>query len=157
MAKRYTFRLETLLRLRRQREDEQKRVVAARLREIRTLQQRRQFLETEIARQTATMRDSLTATWMEVDQLKLGRHWVMRLRRGVLETDAQLTTQRAMLAQERTVLADARKDAKVLDRLKERQREAYLAEVNRREQAELDEMNVSRFARAMMKKSEDGG
>jgi len=150
MAKRYTFRLETLLRLRQQREDEKKRVVAARLREIRTLQQRRQFLETEIDRHTTDMRDSLIQQWMDVEQVKLGRHWVMHLRRGALETDAQISAQRALLALERSTLAEARKETKVLDRLKERQRVAYLSEVNRREQIELDEMNVSRFAHAVM-------
>jgi flagellar FliJ protein len=154
MAKRYRFRLEPLLRLRQQREDEQKRVVASRLRQIDALRRRQRVFEGEIDRQTDSMRRSLVDVRVDVDSLKLGRHWLVRLRRGVLEADAQIMTQRAILVQERVALAEARKDAKVLARLKERKRDAYLAEVNRREQAELDEMNVLRFAHAAMAKDE---
>lgn len=155
MAKRYTFRLETLLRLRQQREDEQKRVVAARLREIRTLRQRRHSLETEITRQTSALRQSLTEANPEMHLMKLGRHWVIRLRRGVLDADAEIAAQRAQLAQERIGLTEARRDAKVLEKLKERRHAAYRADLDRREQAELDEMNVSRFAYAETMKGDN--
>jgi len=149
MAKRYTFRLEPLLRLRRQREDEKKRAVAGRLREIGALEQRRQTLLGEIAGQTQAMRTWLSGGRLEVNDLRLGRHWLLRLQRGVLETEAQISTQRAFLAQERTQLTEARKDTKVLERLKERRRAAYLATLNRREQAETDDLNATRFAHAM--------
>lgn len=150
MAKRYKFRLETLLRLRKQQEDQQKRVVASRLREVRTLRERSQYLSTEIAHHQDQTRLSLSQARMDLDDLKLGRHWLIRLRRGVLAADAQITTQRSLLAQERADLTEARKQTKVLERLKERQRQAYLVELNRRERAELDEMNVTRFAHALL-------
>jgi flagellar export protein FliJ len=67
-----------------------------------------------------------------------------------LAADAQITAQRGMLAQERAALAEARKQTKVLERLQERQRQAYLVELNRRERAELDEMNSTRFAHALL-------
>ena len=38
MAKRFTFRFDTMLKIRQQREDEQKRVVADRLRQIRQVE-----------------------------------------------------------------------------------------------------------------------
>ena len=156
MAKRFTFRLDSLLRLRQQHEDEKKRIVAARLREIAALEHRQQTLLTEIARQTQAMREVLTAPTVVVDELKQGRHWLIRLRRGVLELDAQLAGEHAILAQERADLAEARKNTKVLERLKERQRAAYVAGVNRREQAELDEMNSMRFAHALMREEDAG-
>jgi flagellar export protein FliJ len=87
---------------------------------------------------------------MDLDELKLGRHWLIRLRRGVLAADAQITAQRGLLAQERADLTEARRQTKVLERLKERQRQAYLVELNRHERAELDEMNVTRFAHALL-------
>lgn len=150
MAKRFTFRLEALLKLRRQREDEKKRVVAARLREIATLEQRRNSLLAEIDQQTEAMRQALSAPTAELDQLKMGRHWLVRLRRGVLETDAQIKAQRTILLRERAELAEARKDTKVLERLKERQQMAYVMALNRHEQLELDEMNSLRHAHAVM-------
>ena len=156
MAKRFTFRLEALLKLRRLREDEKKRVVAARLREIATLDRRRQTLQVEIGRQTVAMRESLSTTTVDVDQFKMGRHWLVLLRRGVLEFEAQLATRRAILAQERVELAEARKQTKVLERLKERQQATHTATLNRREQMELDEMNSLRFAHAMMQEEPIG-
>jgi flagellar export protein FliJ len=150
MVKRYTFRLETLLRLRQQREDEQKRVVASRLRKIRTIEQQKEVLEARIAEQVEAMRDWLTADLIDVDQLKAGRHWMVRLRRGVLETEGAIVAHRTILAQERANLANARKDTRILERLKERQREAFFAEIERQDRAESDEMNVTRFAHAIM-------
>jgi flagellar export protein FliJ len=149
MAKQYAFRLEPLLKLRRQREDEKKLAVAGRLREIGSLEGRRQTLLGEIQGQTQAMRTWLSGGRLEVNDLRLGRHWLLRLQRGVLETEAQISTQRAFLAQERTELAEARKDTKVLERLKERRRAEYLALLNRREQIELDDLNATRFAHAM--------
>jgi flagellar protein FliJ len=150
MAKRYAFRLETLLRLRQQREDEQKRVVASRLRKIRSIEQQKQVLEVRIAEQVDAMRNLLTADRADVDELKAGRHWMVRLRCGVLEAGNAIATNRAILAQERANLANARKDTKILERLKERQREAFLAEIERQDRAESDDLNVTRFAHAAL-------
>lgn len=149
MAKRYTFRLETLLRLRQQREDEHKRIVASRLRKIRTLEGHKHVLETRIADQVESMRELLVQPQTDIDELKTGRHWMGRLRCGVLEMGAAITANRAILAQERSNLANARKEAKVLERLKERQHEAFIAELERQERAESDDLNVTRFAHAM--------
>jgi flagellar export protein FliJ len=148
MAKQYTFRLEPLLKLRRQREDEKKRAVAARLGQIGVLEQRRQKLLSEIGDQAQVMRTWLSGGCLEMNDVRLGRHWLLRLQRGVLETGALMSTQRAILAQERTELTEARKNTKVLERLKERRRTAYVAMLNRREQIELDDLNVTRFAHA---------
>lgn len=149
MAKRYEFRFETLLRLRQQREDERKRVVAARLREIQSLEERRAMLEDRIQQQTEQVRDALRSSTLNLEDLKLSRHWMVRLRRGVMETNSALKTMCAILAKERQQLAEAAKDKKVLARLKERRLAEYLAEVDRREQLELDEMNAQRAAQAV--------
>jgi flagellar protein FliJ len=149
MAKRYRFRLETLLRLRQQREDEKKRIVASRLRKIRSLEQHKQVLETRIAEQTEIIRGLLVRDQMDVDELKAGRHWMIRLRRGVLEAGGALSSNRAMLAQERADLANARKETKVLERLKEKQQTAFSAELERLDRIEADDLNVTRFAHAL--------
>ncbi len=150
MARGYTFRLETLLRLRRQREDEQKRVVAARLRKIREIEEQKHRLESRITDQADVMRAILGGSQVHVDELKSGRHWMIRLRRGVLEADSAIAAHKAMLAQERVDLAEARKSSKVLDQLRQRQREAYLAELARVEQSEVDDLNVTRHARVLL-------
>lgn len=140
-----TFRFQTLLKLRKQTEDEQKRIVASRQRGIVTLEERRARLLGQISEQTGSMRQMLRGD-IDMDEARWGRHWLVRLRRGVLETDAEIASQRAVLAQERSRLAEAAKQTKILQKLKERRHERYLAELRRREQAETDEINVMRFA-----------
>jgi flagellar FliJ protein len=155
MAKRYRFRFETLLRLRQQREDEKKRIVASRLRKIRSLEQHKQVLETRITEQTEVIRNLLVREQMNIDELKAGRHWMIRLRRGVLEAEGALASNRAILAQERADLAIARKETKVLERLKERQQQAFMAEVERQDRLEADDLNTTRFAHARMAEEVD--
>ncbi|MFQ5411333.1 MAG: flagellar export protein FliJ [Phycisphaerae bacterium] len=154
MAKRYTFRFETLLRLRRQREDEEKRVVAARLREIRRLEDRQRSLLGRIDEQAQLTRGALRDASLDIDRLKIGRHWMTRLRRGVLEAEAEISTHKALLAQERIRLVEAAKQAKILSRLKERRLDRWRMDQERLEQAESDEINTLRFAHVM---ATDGG
>lgn len=154
MAARFLFRFETLLRIRKQREDEKKRVVAVRLGRIAEVRQRQDNLLVAIDDQTNSLRDALRDQAVDVDHVRWGRHWLTHLRRGVLEAESELTAERTMLAQERSRLVEARKDVEVLARLKERRREAYLAEAARREQVESDEMNTTRFIFAAAAESE---
>lgn len=107
------------------------------------------MLEDRIQQQTEQVRDALRSSTLNLEDLKLSRHWMVRLRRGVMETNSALKTMCAILAKERQQLAEAAKDKKVLARLKERRLAEYLAEVDRREQLELDEMNAQRAAQAV--------
>ncbi len=148
MAKKYKYLFETLLRLRRQREDEQKRIVSHRLNDIRRLQERQDTLLQRINDQSDLTRDALRDRQIDVDLLKFGRHWLIRLRRGVLETEAEIAAQKAILAQERSTLREALKHRRILSGLKERRYLRFSVAEARREQAELDETSVIRFARA---------
>jgi len=124
-------------------------VVAQRLRQVGRIEQHKRLLESNIADQIRLTRDLQGGERIDVDQLKVGRYWMIRLRRGALEADAALAAQRAMLAQERSELAERRKATKVLERLEERQREAHRVGLEREERMELDDMNSTRFVHAM--------
>ena len=156
MAASFVFRFETLLALRKQREDEKKRVVAARLRTIADVRQRQDNLRNAVELQSEALRAALRESSVDVDQLRWGRHWLTHLRRGVLESEAELTGHRAMLAQERSLLVEARKDSEAIARLKERRREAFLAEAARRERIEADDLNAARYAFAMVDDGQNG-
>lgn len=155
MVQRNKFRFETLLRLRRLREDERKRTVAARLIRISRLEERHSALLGRIGRQTDLTRRALCANQLELDELRSGRHWMIRLRQGVLETKAEIATNKAMLAQERSNLVQAAKQRNILSLLKERQHACFLAEENRREQVESDEMSILRHVYAAVDEEND--
>src|SRR5262245_6943678 len=156
MPARFVFRFETLLRLRKQREDERKRQVAARLRQIAEIRRRRNELLGAIDLQTRTLRATLRDSAVDVDQLRWSRHWLSHLRRGVLEAEAEISTHRGHLAQERADLLAARKDKEVLSRLREKRKDSWLAEESRRERIESDDMNTTRFT-ASVQRGEPAG
>jgi flagellar FliJ protein len=145
MAKRFVFRLETLLKLRRQREDRQKRIVAERLRQISRVRSEIELLDRRIAEQIRAMRADANRPSLDVQNLARDRHWLSHLQRGRLEADGHLRLLEARLAQERAVLAHAAREKKVMEKLRERQQTRYLRELECREQAELDELGTVRF------------
>jgi flagellar export protein FliJ len=147
MPSRYVFRFETLLRIRKQHEDQAKRVVAARLREIHTIEERQRALQSTLDEQSGAMRQGLQEGRMDVETVRLGRHWLLRLRRGALELQSQLLTQKALLAHERAELLRSRKDAEVLGKLRDRQYQVFQTGLNRAEQLELDDLNIARATR----------
>lgn len=139
------FRLETLLKVRKAREDECKRIVAARLGQIEKLSAQKTAIEAQISSQSVSMRAALSGETADVDFLRWGRHWITRLRMQSARVDAESAAHRAVLAQERERLAAARKETKILERLKERQFEAAAAEEAARQRRESDDMNTVRF------------
>lgn len=145
MIRRNAFRFETLLHLRRLREQERQRAVAARLAAIHRLEQRQATLLRRIDEQTDVARAALRDEAVDLERLRFGRHWITRLRRGVLETQAEIGAQRALLAQERQYLTAAAKDRKVLEKLRANRVARLAAEAERRERIEQDEMSVLRF------------
>lgn len=153
MPGRFTFRFDTLLKVRQQREDSQKRIVAARMRQLDELHRRATLLESRIADQTESLRETLRSGSVEIDDLKWARHAMIQLRRALLETSAETASQRAVLAQEQAALAEARKETRILERLRERQKEAHDAQNKREEQLQTDEMNVSRYIHAGLSES----
>lgn len=155
MAAKDIFRFETMLKLRQQKEDEAKRVVAARLGQIRDLERRQEALTSRIHDQSSKTSQVLGAGSLDMDQLRLSRHWMVRLRQGLLQAEAEMRTQRAILVAERTQLSEASTQRKVLAQLKERRLDRYFAEQARQEQKEADELNVLRFAHAARQREHD--
>ncbi len=160
MAKTFTFRFETMLKIRRQREDHHRRIVANRLREIQTIVDQLGALDRQIEETTQLMRFSQAEGTVDIQNIVRSRHWMGHLQRNVLELQASRRGHEAKLAQERAALGEAAKQRRVLEKLKERQRARYLEEMDRREMREADEMSVMRHvyeARTVDEKDIDGG
>ena len=145
MAKRFTFRFETLLKIRRQREDERKRVVAARTRQIRTVRRQIAGLEKQIDDELRAIRCGQTPGILDMQQLIRHRYWLGRLHRGLLDAQGHLAGLEARLAQERAVLAEAAVQRRILEKLKERLRQRHRDVQDRLEIRQADEMAGLRF------------
>ncbi|UCG33035.1 MAG: flagellar export protein FliJ [Phycisphaerales bacterium] len=145
MPRPFKFRLETVLKLRKQNEDKHKRIVAGRIRQLNAVRQRMAAQERQIAAETEAVRSSRARGAISIEALARGRHWLTHLQRGLLETQGHARVIKAHLAQERSDLARAAKEAKALEKLKERQRLRHDQEERRAETRELDEMSILRF------------
>jgi flagellar FliJ protein len=145
--KKFTFRLETLLRLRRQAEDECREALAA------AVEAARQALET--VRQLKAEHEALEQAWAEAEQ-KAGMN-VETFRdfeayRAVLQR--RLNTAKTKLAQAREHerncrlrLQEAAKKRRILEKLRERHVQRHVAAVLKEEQDQLDEHGTTRFVR----------
>ncbi len=145
MAKRFTFRFETLLKIRRQREDECKRVVAARLGQIQDVRKQMVGLEKQIDSELGTIRHSQEPGTLDMQQLIRHRYWLGRLHKGLLEARGHLAGLEAQLAQERAVLSEAAVQRRILEKLKERLRQRHSQAQDRLETLQMDETANLRF------------
>lgn len=145
MPKPFKFRLETVLKLRKQNEDKHKRIVADRIRQLNAVRERMSAQERQIASETEAVRTSRARGTISVEALARGRHWLTHLQRSLLETQGHARVIKAHLAQERSDLARAAKEARALEKLKERQKQRHDQEGRRAETRELDEMSILRF------------
>jgi len=145
MAKRFRFRLAPVLRLRQQKADQAKRLVADRLRRIGRVRREIGIFQDRIGQQVAAMRAGSLAGVLDVGEVARHRHWLTHLERGLLEATAGVRQLEAQLARERAALTEARKEVRIMETLKDRQQSRYYYELSRQETAEADELSTQRY------------
>ncbi|HEY3244202.1 MAG TPA: flagellar FliJ family protein [Phycisphaerae bacterium] len=157
----FRFRLETVLKLRRQRENDGRRVVAARLREISAVTanldalEGRLWAEVQEAREDAGVQASrpiADGTPAAQDELivRLRRHrlYMGHLRRCIEERESHLAELRRRLHEEQRVLTEAAKQVKVIEKLRERQFARFQETQRRAEMVMHDETALNLYRRA---------
>lgn len=149
MAGRSRFRFATLLRLRKQREDVQKCLVAERIARVSQVEVRMRELGEQIGDQTSALRVACGVGVLPVEHLVSLRNWIGRLRREWFAWSEELVVARERLRLERARLVEVTKQTKVLSMLRQAQEERHRSEVDRREGIELDEIGVQRFLRTL--------
>lgn len=145
MAKRFRFRFETMLKIRRQREDQHKRIVADRLRQITTVRAELRQLDQLIHEENDALRSGQAVGRIDLQQTVRRRQWVMHLHKATLDAEARLRGLEAQLAQERAALAEAAKQRRIIEKLRERQFERHQAEQQRSETVAADDLTTVRY------------
>lgn len=139
MARRFQFRLETVRKLKEQALDRQRRVVADTVRALGRVEQRIARLTRQLYRTIEQSRSAQQAAKLDVNSLcgqEFHRGW---LHRKIMESHTELATTRAELHVERAKLAEAWKQLRAIERLREKQWTRYRTELAREEQAANDE------------------
>ena len=142
------------MKLRKQKEDEHKRAVAHRVREMTKLRDHLMTLNEQIAVEIRKARANAVHTHLDTSDLSKRRFWISHLQRGVLETEFQMRNLEKRLTADRTVLAEASKEYKVIETLRDKRLQTHNHEQERLETIEADEMAVSRFVRRQSENSE---
>lgn len=139
------FRLEPLLKIRRLKEDEAKRAVADRLREIQRAQQGIAVLDQQLMEAGATMRSLVLAGRIVPQEAARQRGYIGSLQGRRLNVMARRQALLQALVADRAALAEATKRRKIFEKLKERQHQRRIRELDLAERRSSDEMSVLRY------------
>jgi flagellar protein FliJ len=143
--KRFNFRLETLLRHRKNQEDRERGELSRARNELNTEHTRREDLERQ---KLGTIEDLRNASVGELDPLdfELGRLYLNRIGTEIADSEKRLAKLDQAVQDQTQVVVEARKKTKVLDTLKTKHHKAYQTEVDKVEQKAVDEIVVTRYA-----------
>jgi flagellar FliJ protein len=142
---RFRFTLEPVLEQRRRIEDEKQRDFAARTRELRDAESLLERLHAQYQAAAERLRDGHRS--LSTEDLRLHYAHLEYLDRAITAQRAVVAERRGAVERARAALVEASKERKVIEKLKERKHEQYVAEARHLEQAELDDANARRFAR----------
>jgi len=148
MAKQFRFRLDVVERVRRQKRDQHRRVVAEAVRAVRQMEDYAASLSDQLRRRVdervlAQSHVSLDVTLIRTQEYH--RNW---LHRQMVNARLELDRRQHDLTSKRGELAEATKQLRVIENLRERLWQRYLLEVKREEQSISDEMAVTQYLRA---------
>ncbi len=140
MARRFRFPLQTLLRVRELYEREAKRKVAAQSAEIARVGQLIEQTAAEVIRQQDVLRQRQRDAALDPLDLQRGRAWIAHLRRTIAGLHTQRATLQERLRQLQGEFREARKQRRVIDKLRERRWAEYARDRKQKEQAAADEL-----------------
>lgn len=146
--KKFNFRLQPLLKLRRREEDQKKRVVGAFMSQIHEQQQHALEMSEAIKKEGEYLKQ-------QHRQGRVDLEWVAQYYRFVSHTQnaiAQRVTNVMQIQKKLTVarqeLAQAAQKTKILEKLKEKQQKRYEKHLQKIQQRELDEVGANIFLRS---------
>ena len=142
--KKFNFRLEALLKLRRQIEDERRRELAEARRKTQQQLRHRRDID-DRSRATVEYKREHQSGVMSVLQLQASSRYMLRLRRDGLAADELLRALRTTEGKKREDLVKAARDRKVYEKLKEQRRDRHYREAAHLESKDADETGLNTY------------
>jgi len=147
--KKFEFRLEPVLRLKKQVEDEKKRVVGELMAEINAQQQQALEINQTIIQQGNILKQKLAGGEVDTGWIAYYQRYVTDMRGEIARKIQTVTEIQKKLHLARRALAEAAKETKMLEKLKEKQYNQYMAFLDKLEKKELDEIGSQMYIRNM--------
>ena len=143
VPRRRQFRFDTLLRVRKREEEQKAQSLATARRDVRNAEhERRQIVET----QARMLHQAGSTATNRFDASEVHRYFIYErhLARVAAEKDAQIIQLRKVEEERRAELEEAMKKKRIVERLKERHRDALHHSFHKEDQALLDEVATNR-------------
>lgn len=151
----FSFRLQTVLRLRILERDERRGELAKALRAAEILEERRQQVVGEMQENQALSRKLAEPGSADVNRILQTRRYEAILKGSLAQISTQAKQVAAEVERRRQILTEADRQVRVLEKLELRQREEYERKELRQEMKQLDEVATSGFIRQRSEHSEE--
>jgi flagellar FliJ protein len=136
--KRFRFKLESCLKLRRHLEESEEIRLGELMREELRLKTENRELRSALAK---ARREMNKQTRITSEGLNLYRKYIVSLERKIRNIEEELLRLAAKINIQRSILLKARRNRRVVDRLKEKRKQRYSQESDREIQSELEELH----------------
>ena len=146
---RFVFQLEGVLRHRERIEQDRQRALAVVLAEMTRLDRELQAMNQELQQSTADVRDHHLVGRLDMQYLAAHRRYMLGMQRKVIALAEKMGEQKVLVDRARESLAEASKQKKIIEKLRERQYQQWRAAQERREANALDELTTQMSYRAI--------
>ncbi len=136
----FVFKLEGVLRHRKNLEQARQRTLAEVQAQLSQLEAQLRALDAQVQATNDDVRQNRLIGKVDVNFLTAHRRFLMATQRRAMEIAQNMGLVQLKLDEARRALAEAAKERKVLEKLRERKHQAWQAELNRKEAAALDEV-----------------
>lgn len=152
----FDFHLDGVLHQRKNIEREKQRLLAIVISQMAQLEQQLRALDADVQATTADVRQNHLTGPIDLSFLTAHRRYLAATQRRAMAIANRMSVVQRDVDEARAALAAAARDRKVLEKLRERQKEAWQMEINRKESAALDEMAMQISYRQMSELVPDG-
>lgn len=152
---RFVFQLEAVLRHRQRVETDRQRDLAVAQKEMVRLETELRVIEQEVKNAAADVRDNRLIGRLDLNYLAAHRRYMLGMQRKVMALAQKMAAQQKLVDDARRALADASKQKKVMEKLKERQFQRWMAAAAIREAGELDELTTQLSFRSLAEQREE--
>jgi flagellar FliJ protein len=138
----FIFKLDGVLRHRKNIEHERQRELAIVQKAMTALEQQLQALDTEVKTSNDGVRQKHLTGPLDLTFLAAHRRYLAATHRRAMEIANQMAVVQRQVDAARQALADAARDRKILEKLRENQQEVWRLSLKHREMAEQDEITM---------------
>lgn len=138
----FHFQLQGVLEHRERIEKDRQRDLAAAQAEMVRLNGELQAIDREVQQNTAEVRDHHLVGRLDMAFLAAHRRYMLGMRRKVVGLAQKISSQQHVVTAARDALAEASKQKKILEKLRDKRRQQWAQTLSRREAAALDELTT---------------